>query len=489
MTRAFRFDDPEDITRVRDVLDQAGYRDENVSESLGVEALTELDVARLPLMLEATAGGEALESLVRLFVAGITVDAETAQRAVAPMTPGRWVELGLLEPDGDGYRATVQLRCYQGLVVAFDFARRTEGGLRADYVMGITASTLALAGLTIRRPAGDVLDLGTGSGFHALLATEHARRVVATDLNPRAAELSAFTARLSERELEVLEGDMFAPVAGRTFDQIISNPPFIIAPEATHLFIHGADSDGDAVCRRVAREAPAHLNEGGLCQFLAHWAIVRGEDWTERLAGWFEGSGCDAWVLRRGVIAPEDYAAMWIETGADGRGFDETFADWMRFYEERGIEWIGSGLITMRKRSGQNWYRADDAPDRIGDRAGEDVLRCIEHEDFLRAHPDDAALAGARLAISPDVRLRQDYEPAEGGWQAMEGTLHRIEGLRYQVSIDPFGAALVAACDGTRPVGEVIRGLARSSGEDPPEGTLDTVRSLIRQGFLRPAGG
>lgn len=488
MTRAFRFDDPEDVARVREVLDRAGFRDEGVWEILGVEALTELDVARLPLLLQRTAGGETLESLVRLFVVGLTVDAETAQRAVAPMTPQRWVELGLLEPNGDGYRATVQLRCRQGLVVAFDFARRTDGGLRADYVMGISASTLSLAGLTIRRPVGDVLDLGTGSGFHALLATEHARRVVATDLNPRAVELTAFTAHLNQREIEVLGGDMFEPVAGRTFDQIISNPPFIIAPEATHLFIHGAGFDGDEVCRRVAREAPAYLNEGGLCQFLANWAIVRGEDWTERLAGWFEGSGCDAWVLRRGVIAPGDYAAMWIETGADGRGFDETFADWMRFYEERGIEAIGSGLITMRRHVGANWYRTDDAPDRIGDRAGEDVLRCIEHEDFLRAHPG-AALAGARLAISPDVRLRQDHELVAGGWQAMVGMLRRIEGLQYEVSIDPFGAALVAACDGTRPVGEVIRGLARSSGEDPPEGTLDTVRSLVRQGFLRPAGG
>src|SRR4029453_4004829 len=92
------------------------------------------------------------------------------ERALAPMTLERWLQLGLLEPHDSLVRATVQVRAYQDLVVAWDFSRATRGTLKPDYVMGISPSTLTLGGLTIRRDNRSALDLGTGSGFLAMMA-------------------------------------------------------------------------------------------------------------------------------------------------------------------------------------------------------------------------------------------------------------------------------------------------------------------------------
>jgi hypothetical protein len=224
----FRFDGPDDYRRIRDILAAAGYDDKGVTQVLGT-SLSSLAGKKLPPLLRRTSGGTPLETLVRLFILGVRVGLEPARAALAPMEPEWWAAGGLVTIHGDEVEANVQLRCYQGLVVAFDFHRRGGAPLPPDYVMGISASSLTLAGLTVRRPSRATLDLGTGSGFQAFVAAGHSDRVVATDQNPRAVEMAAFNARLNDLpHFECRHGDLFEPVAGERFDLIVSNPPFIV---------------------------------------------------------------------------------------------------------------------------------------------------------------------------------------------------------------------------------------------------------------------
>lgn len=79
-------------------------------------------------------------------------------------------------------------------------------------------------------PDARILDLGTGSGIGALLALDTAEgtRAVATDLDERAvacARQNAASWGLGER-FEARTGDLFAPVAGETFDVVLFHPPF-----------------------------------------------------------------------------------------------------------------------------------------------------------------------------------------------------------------------------------------------------------------------
>ena len=57
------------------------------------------------------------------------------------------------------------------------------------------SAVVTLADLTIRRPVGTALDVGTGCGIQALLAARHAERVVATDINERALVFAAVECR------------------------------------------------------------------------------------------------------------------------------------------------------------------------------------------------------------------------------------------------------------------------------------------------------
>ncbi|MBU1670221.1 MAG: peptide chain release factor N(5)-glutamine methyltransferase [Actinobacteria bacterium] len=125
----------------------------------------------------------------------------------------------------------------------------------------------------------DVLDLGTGCGAIAVcIATEHpGARVMATDLDPEAlalCERNAQRAGVAGR-IETMPGDLFEPLAGsgRTFDALVSNPPYVPSSCAGSLSREVreheppaalfAGTDGLDVIRVIVAGAPPLLREGG----------------------------------------------------------------------------------------------------------------------------------------------------------------------------------------------------------------------------------
>jgi hypothetical protein len=150
-------------------------------------------------------------------------------------------------------------------------------------------------------------------------------------LESQGAFLCNFNARLNGIDnIEMLMGDGFQPVAGRTFDLILSNPPFLHHPQLDYMFCDNS-MELDQLCRRLVKEAPAFLNEGGYMQMLCEWAQVNDQPWEERIAEWLEGTGCDAWVMKGLTQYPEEYAQHRIrETTQDtGRDRSCTRAIWL----------------------------------------------------------------------------------------------------------------------------------------------------------------
>jgi HemK-related putative methylase len=111
-------------------------------------------------------------------------------------------------------------------------------------------------------PAARALDLGTGSGIGAVFAARRGFEVVATDINPeavRCARLNAILNRLEDR-IEVRQGDLFASVAGETFDLVLFNPPFFAGVPRDSLDHAWRSTD---VLERAAAGLPAALAPGG----------------------------------------------------------------------------------------------------------------------------------------------------------------------------------------------------------------------------------
>ena len=122
-----------------------------------------------------------------------------------------------------------------------------------------------------------VLDLCTGSGCLAILAALAfpEAQVDAADLSTDALDVAAKNVadyHLTDR-VELVESDLFAALAGRSYDVIVSNPPYVNAESVAALpaeyraepaLALGSGEDGLDATRRILAEAKSHLNPGGV---------------------------------------------------------------------------------------------------------------------------------------------------------------------------------------------------------------------------------
>ncbi len=337
-------------------------------------------------------------------------------------------------------------------------------------------------------PRAETLDLGTGTGILALQAATHSEKVVATDLNPQAVAFARFNARLNGVEnVECLAGDGFTPVAGRKFDLIFSNPPFFITPGAEFLFCDNS-MELDQLCRHLVKQAPAHLEPGGYFQMLCEWVQVTGQDWHERVGEWFQGNGCDGWVLKGSTVDPSEYAQQRISevsnsTEHDARLYDE----YMAYYRQRRVEAIHKGLVAMRLRPGKNWVLMEDITDAPREPFGDTIERRFAARDFLAAHATDEQMLQVRPMLSPHARLERIFEPSAEGWKPSPLTLKLVRGFSSSVGIQPLVAEFLNTLNGSRTLGEVIGALIPKVDAAPErvrKECLDVSRKLIEFGFL-----
>lgn len=131
---------------------------------------------------------------------------------------------------------------------------------------------LALARMDVQ---SHVVDLGTGSGAIALAIARECptSSIVATDASADALAVAARNAiKHGIANVRFVHGDWLTPLAGDTFDLIVSNPPYIEADdphlaqgdlrfEPATALASGADGLDDI--RRIVAQARAHLAPGG----------------------------------------------------------------------------------------------------------------------------------------------------------------------------------------------------------------------------------
>ena len=517
---------PEQAASLRADLSESGWGVEAVATLLGEAADAALRrEIRLPALrsvraaLAAGTDSSPVAVLTALFMLGEPVLA-TALDAALPRTGAAGAAvIGLVgEPDEARYvRARVDLRPHEAVDdageirwwVASDLGELVTGrALAPDHVLGIGGAGLTLAGLTPRTRVRSALDLGCGCGIQTLYLLRHAEHVVATDISERALAFTAFNAALAGvcvmgdpdagsggggGRLELLRGSLLEPVAGRRFDLIASNPPFVLTPpavrEAGLPLMEYRDAGGPVLPELVAglRE---HLEPGAAAVMLGNWEHRGADSWREAVATWIP-EGLDGWVIEREVQDPVEYATMWLRDGGltserDAEGFDAALGAWIDDFEVRGVQGVGFGYLIVHRplRPRDPWRLLEEVTTSGQGVLGHHVAEVLEVRERL-AGLDDDAVADLRPVLAPDVTEERHLIP--GAAEPTVILLRQGGGLGRTIRASTVVAALAGVADGELSVGQIASAVVALTGEDAiglRAEMVEATRHLITVGFL-----
>lgn len=285
------------------------------------------------------------------------------------------ISVGILKRIGDKIRANVQVFPLSGRFICTDFLislhkmKKNRCLRERDDVWAILPyESPFLAKKACVREGNVVLDLATGSGIVAIFCAEKARKVIATDINPKAITYARFNAILNnvEDKIEFRAGDLFAPVKGLTFDLIIWNGPTLAVPNNPKkypVYCFGGP-DGLDFTRKFITQAPQFLTEKGKMQWLdpslggldtpetlqlvkEHWGELPFRVTYEQRTPPSDLFKTIAYLDKRLIEHPirqRPQTPLWIEplTSAEYR-------DWLKFLKTRHFTHIHAGMFTVYK--------------------------------------------------------------------------------------------------------------------------------------------
>jgi ribosomal protein L3 glutamine methyltransferase len=161
-------------------------------------------------------------------------------------------------------------------------------------------------------------DIGTGSGCLAILmahAFPHAT-IDATDISNDALEVAKRNVAdygLQE-QVHLIQSDLLKKLKGKTYDLVVTNPPYVNAPSMAELpeeyrrepeLALASGKDGLDHVRRIIEGAPKHLNPGGLLVAeIGHNRDALEAAFPSLPFTWLDTSGGDQFVF---LLRPEDF--------------------------------------------------------------------------------------------------------------------------------------------------------------------------------------
>ncbi|MCA9793228.1 MAG: class I SAM-dependent methyltransferase [Candidatus Eremiobacteraeota bacterium] len=455
------------VPRLKERLDQHGYDETTAMRVLGLGELSLATIPSLPgfgWMIDNQ--GTPIAQLIGLWLARQKVARGLVEEWLGPEVVEVCLQLGLLEERGPQLRAQVDLYPANQALIMTDPALASSYAPGHVYQLGI--DSYSLVRLAVRKPVDRALDLCTGSGVHAILASFHAGQTVGVDLNPRALAYSEFNALLNgARNCRFMTSDLYAEVPG-PFGLITVNPPFVPTPDEEMLIHRTGGQTGEDISRRVVEGLPEQLLEGGTLAMILDYPVMSTSTYLERLVSWLGGqSGWGVSVLDLGVRTLHQYIILHSDHGLPWPKYCASYRAYLENYQAHHIDEIRMGLVLIRRLppAHPGWSVRVDIPCRPGERSGliGDWLDALE-----KAYRPDWPPSQWRPGLAGGASLYRDSRDGHAfvvqaeGWPPMQ----RLESEIAEVA---------AALDGKSSVAE----LAQRFGPDRVDLCLRQLQAAL----------
>jgi SAM-dependent methyltransferase len=376
------------------------------------------------------------------------------------------------------------------LLLAGDRATTPDGSrywLPPDVVYpGVIHNTREFLASLPQTPCDTLLDLGTGSGVAALIASKYAGQVWGVDIAARSVHFAEFNRRLNGvGHVTMLEGDLYDPVRGLTFDRIVTHPPYVPAAKTRLIFRDGGD-DGEQILRRAIEGLPDYLRPGGRFYSLVLGADREGEAFEDRIRKWLgpRQAEFDCVMISHSLRPPREFVANSLAKETIAL---EDLKFWTDSWRQRNVQFLFYGSILLRRHAGNR----EPLTARV--QKGEGFRPA--HQDWLldwhTESRDPAAvptLLGFHPAIAPDCELRVLHRLREGRFTPEVFGLQTSGPFVSELHCQSWLVALISNCDGSKTWAEQLDHARREhliAPEVTPEEFAGLLGVLAANGVLR----
>jgi methylase of polypeptide subunit release factors len=480
-----------DFAAVRLMLAQCGFTAEGICARLQLPVMSEYRSIRQGRQA-VHAAEDALDALILLLMDGEYVERAALERLLPPGAVPLMESLGVTasEPGRpDLSYGALTIFPVDGMLLANDRATAPDGSpfnLAPDAVYpAATANTLQFLDAMPRHACDAFLDIGTGTGVAALAAARFAGHAWGTDIAARSVLFAEFNRRLNGiGNATMLEGDLYQPVEGLTFDCIVSHPPYVPARENKMVFRDGGE-DGEQILRGIVEGLPRFLRPGGRFFAMVTAADCEGEAFEDRLRRWLgqAHSEFDLALASYTLTAPADAAASALLKRATP--VDEILYR-QDLWKRRQVRFLFYGAVTLKR------HPAPRPAFTTRVQTGEGFSR--GHIDWLLEWGEEAhdpersqAILDLRPVLSPHAELAVFHRVEDGRFAAQALSLRARRPFDVECTVPPWLAQVVSGCNGETTWRQHFERAQRAGVfEDgaTPEEFIGVLEPLVSNGLL-----
>jgi Methyltransferase small domain len=280
--------------RLREELNAHGFNESTVRKAMRSDSTTPLETAPLEIASEwvdSNASNDSfLHLLIRLFLIGTKERRNEFERGFSTHARRAAFESGLVRRADDHIVANVNLLPWQGFWFATDRYDRINDW---DYVFRPNFSTASISWHMPQiggRRTKRFVDVGTGCGCLAIIASKYFEERIALDINSRALLFASFNAAFNDIEIDcrpAIEVQNISNAQLRDVDLLMFNAPSSAASAFKAAALRWSADDSLAA---LYRALPLILSDDGRA-IITHHAREEPEDALET---WLRQLGCEA---------------------------------------------------------------------------------------------------------------------------------------------------------------------------------------------------
>ena len=476
---------------LRSLLESSGYVSETVCDRLGVSSIFELETLREgPMTLEGIEN--VCDVLIWLFLGRERLDRSIAGRFLSDADLERLGELGLVEsaPSTSEIQSTVLLYPVESVYIVSDLPINRADGSVASFPDAVYPPLMASAGWYLsmlpRTPCENFLELCGGTGVAALLASEFATSVCSVDITTRSTVFAGFNAALNGTpRFRALEGDLYDPVKGETFDRIVAHPPYMPAKENSQIFRDGGP-DGEEVTREILRGLADHLRPGGMLFVTAILSDRRDAPVEARvrdMLGPAEREFDVAVVTIKGLHPVVHYGGeLWKGTATASEVEPQ-----MAHLRTLGIEqMVLCTVVVQRPAEQRSVFTARRAAGSQCDSVA--VEQLLRWEEKAVDPGLEAWLAAAAPRATGATGLLVAHRMAAEGWRPSGLWLKTENPFENQVTCGTWVAEFLSRCDGKQPAMSLLESMKNDgtvSSDASVDEFVEMIMGLAAGGFVQ----